>query len=134
MTIVNKEWETEPNEENFIYKNYNCKIWRNPDLKSLAGYVRIEKEISKTRANNLRVHWGITFNGSFKDSLLKNDTGHWIGFDCGHGGDLTPYFLEVFPALEQGIGDITYKNFAFVKEELKQLVDQLIKKKIKNAD
>jgi hypothetical protein len=125
---MNKEWETEPDLDVFGYKNYLCKIVRHSYLKVLLGYVKIPatsfyygKNINYRIIRDLDAHGGITFSG-----YLDGDSdGWWIGFDCGHGGlDLAPKFFELIPDFE--ILDETYKNFEYVRGQLKSLVDQII--------
>ena len=64
-------------------------------------------------------HGGITFTGPMPD-------GWWVGFDCAHGGDLTPathHILKAagFPELAENI----YRDMDYVREQVRLLAKQL---------
>ena len=84
---------------------------------------------------NIECHRGLTWGNV--------SVGHWIGFDCGHSGDLIPSmkkmrdenpemkkFDEMFPIPEEWkdspLFHKTYKNIAYCIEECKSIADQLI--------
>lgn len=74
------------------------------------GYVEIgNKDFDR---DSIHVHGGIT--GGSKG---------WIGFDCYHGGDLSPMFT-----LESLLHDKdwSYKTFDYAVEQTKNLADQLL--------
>jgi len=126
---MKNEWETEADEENFVYKGYNCRIRRVPDKLHLCGYVQItEKDGNKLNVDNIEVHGGITFNEyAHLAPLLKFPfLGRWIGFDCMHAGDFVPGFYSLEHCNEIDSNEI-YRNFEYVRNEIKKLVDQLIK-------
>lgn len=101
------------------------------------------------------VHGGLTFSGFLHSynvdiSIPENDL-FWIGFDCAHLGDIQPWIYKPLPegeslesiagwnalvkSLSQPLpnGDApTYKNIAFVKQNIKNIVDRLIE--IKEQD
>lgn len=68
------------------------------------------------------VHGGITFTShcSLRDNCvgLPNANLWWIGFDCGHYGDMSPYMS---PPISQG----TYRDIDYVVSEIFSLIDQL---------
>lgn len=134
------EWAIEPNRVSFTYKGFECLIVRNDILGFLTGYVAVPeghvlygKDYGSEAVYSIDVHGGMTFseegmtyiNGTgnyFK--RFKNAHGKklwWIGFDCGHAGDLVPY-IHGFGLLS--IGE-TYKNIDFVKNEIKSMIDQI---------
>lgn len=90
-------------------------------LGCLCGYVKV----SIDDKHEIACHGGITWN-----------TGDYIGFDCGHFGDVVPMFdfarselAQLYPEkfenhpLSHSFG--TWKNHAFVLNELKSIVEQL---------
>lgn len=111
------EWEIEGDYAEFNYEGFICKIYRSTHSGSLCGYVHIPEEHKlygqiEDPLNSLHVHGGITFQGE-----LKDNEGFWIGFDCEHYRDFVPNMSS----LHEG----TYRNMAYVTQELKQLVDQI---------
>lgn len=97
----------------------HCSIHRN-DIKTLCGYITLTKDSSLYGVDyddiNISVHGGITYNAYDKDE-------NWvIGFDCGHYGDLTPYFLlkEDFPFNSFG----EYRDMEYVKSECESMAEQ----------
>jgi hypothetical protein len=54
----------------------------------------------------------------------------WFGFDCGHSYDLCPFTAAAVHAIGFGAGvdrelGVTYKNMAYVMQEVKSLAEQL---------
>jgi len=126
----------------FTYKGYKCCVLFMP-LGHRCGYVLVP-------------HYHICCGQNYKDIPIKchgdliysshrlMDTeyyGWWIGFDCGHRGDMpdresqTRYFGEVkqnpfFNMLNFMLGDYgefgTVKNLDFCVQECKNIVEQLI--------
>lgn len=66
----------------------------------------------------LNVHGSVTFAGKpfWKDNPLE----WWLGFDCSHSKDLTPY--RVFH--NQAVGG-TYRTLEYVQVELTNLAEQI---------
>lgn len=134
------EWQQEPDEDIFLYRNYKCIINRNP-FGSLNGYVQVPKGSKFREPENfekLNVHGGITFSGSLDEDEPDD---FWIGFDTGHWDDIQPVHLAIedFKTLElkkleaelkSRIGDplrkrATYKNLEYVSRECEGLVNQM---------
>ena len=132
-------WQDEPDQKNFIYKNYDCIILRNV-MGVFCGYVRIPKNskfLSEDMYMGLNVHGGITFAGE------NTDGDFFIGFDCGHYNDLCPvnvamkslYSDELNAKLEKlklSVGDPlrfkpVYRDLQFVENEIMNMVDQMSK-------
>ena len=123
----------EGNEKTFQCGQFLCRIWRNPALGTLNGYIGVDKSFPlygkgldyvvydrKTVRDVFRVHGGLTYAGK------KWNDGRWyFGFDTGHPGDY-------IPALDNGG---TYRDMNYVKEQLESLVDQFsrfsVTKKVK---
>lgn len=61
----------------------------------------------------LDVHGGLTFSGP-----LRDEVGHWFGFDCAHAGDLSP-------GLNSLIDDGEYRDIEYVRAECRRLAEQL---------
>lgn len=155
------EWVSEPDNVEFIYKDYRCRIVRIVAFEGLGGghvfgghlcgYVQVPDDLKlfdKGYDLDFDVHGGITYNE--KDDDEKN----WIGFDCAHLNDYQPsteYLYKTCPEfikikeesknIFKNIGidyDTsfvnlkTYKNLEFCINECKNLVDQVIK--IKGED
>ena len=110
------EWELEPNEALFTEHGYWCEIKRHSELGHLCGYVYMGEHhpLANVGEPDLAVHGGITYNDGKK-----------MGFDCGHAGDLSP-FMARYVGINTSRGyQETYRNFAFVKEQLRNLASQL---------
>ena len=102
----------------------------------LCGYVQIPKDHIYFGDNDICVdcHFGLTFNYANEE--------HWIGFDCGHSGDIIPT-IELFKKQREAAGepdpfpipkkfhDIAlfhpvYRNISYCVEECVGIIDQLI--------
>lgn len=74
-------------------------------------------------------HGGINFSQTMRDD---EDT-WWFGFDCAHAGDLSPMFvMGEMPVFMKGrFVDFhlkyTYRDFEYVKAEVQNLAEQLLK-------
>lgn len=73
------------------------------ELEWFCGYVQIPKKFTYN-ISNIEVHGGITYKKQEKDGYT------WIGFDTMHFGD-----------------DLNKCNFKYVFNELKKIIDYLIK-------
>jgi hypothetical protein len=121
--MTDKPWESEPDHHLFESHGYVCEIRRHPNFGTLNGYVYIPLEHpiaqSKMPEDELNVHGGITYwderNGAFV-----------VGFDCAHVGDLIPKERMLRHEAD------TYKDIAFVINELENLAQQLKEKENAN--
>lgn len=135
------EWENEASFESFEHKGFHCVIERTVD-KALAGFVGVGKDHFLYGAHRgdlitvgkgpetfvfklMEAHKGIMFSG-FKTNtrvgeIRYKDKTWYFGFTCDMTGDLIPGFVGT------GIQNdgLPYRNFAYVKEELKELACQL---------
>lgn len=115
--------ESENDKFQGVFKGYKYKARRNVNIfysdydnKSYAyiywcGYVYHKNILDEDILYNLDVHGGITYN--------ENGV---IGFDCSHNG------CDLFSNLaEFKTSYATYKTKAFVKNEIRKLINQLIK-------
>jgi len=76
------------------------------------------------------VHGGLTFS-SDHCPLGGPKNLWWIGFDCGHAGDLAPHMFEKYPEWHQG--DSVYRDAEYVKGEVESLAEQLQRFDIQEA-
>lgn len=121
--------EKEGDHVRFTYRGYDCAIETICPMQHLCGYVRIP-ETSVLYGRNcdddllysLPVHGGITYAGNRFD-----DNGWWIGFDCAHAYDLLPGMPD--SPINRG----EYRDMEYVKQQIKSLVDWIIKKKEKDV-
>lgn len=71
------------------------------------------------------VHGSLTYAGKLEDSLTANMPMWWLGFDCGHCGDLSPG-MEKFYADFAIPGDTrVYRDIEYVRQECRSLAEQL---------
>jgi len=104
-----------------------CVAQRNAHFGNWCGYVGVPHhhtwyEVPKERLPDLHVHGGLTFS----DHVDWDSTLWWLGFDCCHGFDLTPYHWPmpegmVDPLRQYG----TYRTLAYVEAECARLAEQL---------
>lgn len=106
---------------------FTCDILRN-SLKFLCGYVNLTKDNSLYGVDyddiynitNIDVHGGLTYTN-------ETETGDWkIGFDCGHLGDLSPFYLLNDMSFNI-IGNDSYRDMDYVKSECESLCEQICK-------
>lgn len=124
-----EEWqENKPNFIQFIDEKtgYKCFIWRNPDLKTLCGYVELPKEHKFYKKDikdfsDIDVHGEVTYAGErdfmipFCDSTIVKHSEYVVGFDCNHIND--------YRKTERGA--FMYRNIDFVTNECIKLAKQL---------
>lgn len=134
-------WHNEPDYGVFYYKEHPCFIRRHSFGGYLEGYVLIpyldvdeytSEDIDLSDFNDLEVHGGISF-------ARYTDSGLILGFDCGHAYDRAPGIEEIIrrdikekflpqSSFKPNEYLSTYRNIEFVRNELKNLVDQIIEK------
>lgn len=135
-------WVDEPDKAQWVDQvtGLTCLIVRHPHLGSLCGYVGVKAghpafERPKSELF-LSVHGGVSY-AAFCDedepfgalgichSPAPGDTDRvwWIGFDCGHAGDLHPAMLvegSRIRTLMEEMGWV-YRDYAFVREQCAKL-------------
>lgn len=125
---MEKPWEREPDYYEFVSHGYICVIVRHKELKHLCGYIGVPKRHRlygvDADAAPLQAHGGITYSSNtpvrrFSKEIANMDL-WWLGFDCGHYGDLVPSMLISFRDVE-GV----YRDMNYVKGELVKLAKQL---------
>lgn len=127
---VLKKIEYEPNREEFEYQGYHCLIRRSMHAGQLCGYVAVPKghkyygkDTDSDELCRIEVHGGITWANHFPE---LQDGLWYIGFDCAHYMDLMPFMSLRDPALWARTG-ATYKDFEYVKSQIKNMVHQFNK-------
>lgn len=133
--------------ENGIVGEFPYKIVEHPTAKHLMGYIGVPPShpfyhIDYTDNNwdnpvsNLQVHGGVTFTehsnnlnptyyaGDSNDHTLNMNI-WWIGFDCGHAGDLSPGIEKLLPQSLRSPLHTTYKDRDYVFAEIEKLATQI---------
>lgn len=138
-------WQNEPDKIQWQDKETGlpCLIVRNHSG-ALCGYVGVPPMHSAYEKHygdlDFNCHGGLTFSDFCQDhehgichipDAGEPDNVWWLGFDCGHGGDIIPSFLVLqkdMPEMRSftGAWGETYKGIAYVKEECKNLAKQLV--------
>lgn len=124
----------EPNEEYFIDKDTGlpCRLKKN-SFETWCGYVGVDSahplynkydNVFDYHDMDVEVHGGVTYANREKDYLL------WIGFDCNHFDDYSPYMAkldaEIYKHVENLKDEIaTYKTIHFARKETIKLAKQL---------
>ncbi len=124
LRIIQKE----PNFETFEYKDYKCVIRRNMMTGGLCGYVAIpetSKFYEQDLSDKIECHGGLTWQGSLEPEL----SGYYIGFDCMHFMDYSPFTQMMLPIELRRQIEVheTYRDINYVRSECRSIVDQLIK-------
>ena len=142
--------KSEPNRETFTYEGYKCLIVRHPEFGHLCGYVGIPEghKYYKKHYDDvpLEVHGGLTFSDFWED---ENDNLWYLGFDCAHAWDLSPFMhkrdREIYnsqPRSKYWINGVeheykerdlgaelmkheTYRDIEYVRIQCKKMVKQL---------
>lgn len=120
-------WDHEPDRVEWRHKGLPCLIVRQPNLGHLCGYVGVPEGHplhgkGLGGADELSVHGGITYGSGCQDIIChvpapgESDAQWWLGFDCAHFGDMSPYTSD----------DIErYCDVCFVRNEVEQLAEQI---------
>ena len=120
---TDKPWENEPDHHLFESHGYVCEVRRHEWLGTLNGYIYVPLTHpivgSEDDVYELKAHGGITFFDREGDTFS-------IGFDCAHFGDYYPAKPDM-----GGVED-SYKDIAFVINELENLAQQLKEKENAN--
>jgi hypothetical protein len=93
------------------------------------------EDAGQSRLVDLSVHGGITYGNACAGHIChvpapgEPDDVWWLGFDCNHSGDLAPgrssvLLRSVF--FEDFSFDGTYKDVAYVRDEVESLAAQLV--------
>lgn len=130
-------WSDEPDRIEFEHAGFTCLMRRNPHMGFWCGYVGVPPGHpwhSKTyqELEEVEVHGGLTYSeacdgdptGGVCHVPKPGEPEHlwWLGFNCGHGGDLVPSWCRT-PEIADLMGG-TYRDQEWVTEEVKRLAEQ----------
>jgi hypothetical protein len=123
-------WHDEPDRLEWRYQGMPCLIVRASSTGALCGYVGLGKS-HRYYAHRygeidalFDVHGGLTYSDTCQGHIChvpkdnESDEVWWLGFDCSHCGDHSPRFSP--------LDHDTYKDIAYVKNEVEHLADQLV--------
>lgn len=130
-------WKDEPDRLDFAHVGYACLLLRNDSLGQWCGYVGIDKQHPYYGKGyddcDVDVHGGLTYAEKCDGQRICHipasgmpDDVWWLGFDCGHFGDLSPGMLALLR--DAGIPNLipeTYRTFDYVKSQTEWLAEQL---------
>lgn len=147
-TVDKREWERGPWDDEPDKMQWEdettglpCLIVRGPSG-ALCGYVGVPEGHPwyQVEYDNLEswpdVHGGLTFSGECADSSDESrhichvpgegepDHVWWLGFDCAHGGDLSPAHSKYYSS---SVGE-SYKGIGYVRSEVTHLAAQCRKR------
>jgi hypothetical protein len=136
------EWQDEPDKMQWQDEETGlpCLIVRNGGG-ALCGYVGVSRDhplYEKTyddvysEGYNIDVHGSLTFSNKCSPTGKichvveegEDDAVWWLGFDCSHGGDISPGF-SVFLSGGYEYEVDSYKTIEYVQNEVKDLARQL---------
>jgi hypothetical protein len=133
-------WQDEPDRVDFVHAGFACFANRRGDgLGFFCGYVGVPREHPAYGKNyndvDVEVHGGLTYanpcDGEIchvPESGMPDDV-WWLGFDCGHAGDLGPGLRATLRRLEVpetcSIFRDEYRDLAYVRRQIEQLAEQL---------
>lgn len=123
-------WNDEPDRVEWRAHGFPCLIVRAP-LGHLCGYVGVPPEHPEydedSDHDDLYVHGGITYAEHCQGAIChvpapgEPDDVLWLGFDCGHSGDISPRLA----ALGSSWPDDIYRDIEYVRRETERLAEQL---------
>jgi hypothetical protein len=125
-------WLDEPDVIEWQYELVPCFMVRHAELGMWCGYVAVEEghpwyeQGYDDVLDDVEVHGGLTYARD-KVRLATGVEGRlwWLGFDCGHCGDLCPGYPGVLGALN-AFGDV-YRDRAYVVEQVEHLARQALR-------
>jgi hypothetical protein len=131
-------WQDEPDHEDFRHAGLPCILHRSMTSGGWCGYVAVPKGHPLHGVDyqdcdgRVDVHGGLTYGracqegGSICHVPLPGESADvwWLGFDCGHGGDLSPAMTARMPELQMYL-DATYRTIEYAREQTKALAEQL---------
>lgn len=138
-------WQSEPD-----HKNWNdaatglpCIAHRNPHSGFWCGYVAVNPGHPAHSMDydyvDVEVHGGLTYASECYGKIChvpapgEPDDVWWLGFDCGHAGDLIPAHNDETKAIFVGYGE-TYKPLPYVESECASLALQLVAMKSSSSE
>lgn len=127
-----KPWHQfkQENPDGFYSKDYSKHkfvVYQHQTSGHLNGYVLLNPEDTIEDMMDIECHGGITFEGNLAE-IIPVQAGNWIGFDCAHYGDMTPFADERLASLGFDFGvsyDKIWRTPDFVEENCKLIINQL---------
>ena len=144
-------WQAEPDKAHWIAHGLDCLIVRN-NFGALCGYVGVprghrcfEVDYNDLAYEGVYAHGGLTFSNRCQPRGADEARGichpvegaahaevWWLGFDCGHAGDLSPGYApylrehlgESYPHLANPFGE-EYRDLPYVIAQVEGLALQL---------
>lgn len=115
-------WLLEPDEMQFVHCGYHCTAKRNM-TGAWCGYVKLpdthpDYGTSYDDLYSISVHGGLTYS-----------EGGEFGFDCGHGGDISPMVSLLVGAHP----DDRYRNIGYVIKEIMSMAEQFKERENKDT-
>jgi hypothetical protein len=139
-------WKGEPDREEFRVHGFPCLLVRHDELGHWCGYVAVPPGHPWHGRNydHVRpypeVHGGLTYSSAcgghicHKPAPGESDDVWWLGFDCAHAGDTSPYSDEIIRPLMKSWHDEhpqfdrdayrAYKGIGYIRAETTRLADQ----------
>lgn len=109
------------------YSNHTFVVYQHPIGGHLNGYVLLNHEDRIENSLDIECHGGITFEGNLAE-IIPVQPGNWIGFDCTHYGDMSPFLNEQLAARGYDFAvsyEEVWRDQKFVEDNCKQIIDQL---------
>jgi hypothetical protein len=132
-------WNSEPDFVKFTYLDLPCIIVRDISLGHYVAGVGVKRThpffkksvdtiINLDLSKNIFIHGGLSLAGKLPRHLSKyNKNTWWIGFSCSDEDDCIPIIDADHNGRISKNDLLNYKNFKYVKSEVKRLARQLIK-------
>lgn len=109
------------------YSKHTFVVYQHQTSGHLNGYVLLNPEDHIEDILDIDCHGGITFEDNLAE-IIPVQPGNWIGFDCAHYGDLTPFHNEKLAAhgFDFGVSyDEVWRDPDFIEENCRMIIDQL---------
>ena len=109
------------------YSNHKFVVYQHELSGHLNGYVLLNEDDHIEDILDIECHGGITFEGNLAE-IIPVQAGNWIGFDCAHCGDLTPFHDENLAELGFNFGSLgeeVWRDPDFVENQCKFIINQL---------
>lgn len=137
-------WSNEPDRVEFEHAGFNCLLHRGP-TGVWCGYVGVRPghPCFGKSCNDLDfdVHGGLTYSDKCAGAIChipkpgEPDELWWFGFDCAHGGDLSPQSALFHQELAKRPGSslsggafddyFTYRDIEYARKQTESLAEQL---------
>lgn len=136
-------WKNEPNRIEFEHAGLRCLLSRNHVVGFWCGYVGVGpahaafgRHYIDDIFDVLDVHGGLTYSdkcgGKVCHITTEKDELYWLGFDCGHSGDISPGSSMIHTRFGQNVKPRyetemeTYRTESYVRAQTRRLAEQLV--------